>query len=40
MWILVVECARMVHEIVTEPNLANDDFNLIRNLRLVRLRQM
>ena len=30
----------MVHEIVTEPNLANDDFNRIRNLRLERLRQM
>jgi zinc protease len=30
----------MVHEVVTEPNLANDDFNRIRNLRLERLRQM
>lgn len=30
----------LVHEIVTEPNLANDDFNRIRNLRLERLRQM
>jgi zinc protease len=30
----------MIHEIVTEPNLANDDFNRIRNLRLERLRQM
>ena len=30
----------MVHEIVTEPNLANDDFNRVRNLRLERLRQM
>ena len=30
----------MVREIVTEPNLANDDFNRIRNLRLERLRQM
>ena len=30
----------MVHEIVTEPNLDNDDFNRIRNLRLERLRQM
>ena len=30
----------LVHEIVTEPNLANDDFNRIRNLRLERVRQM
>ena len=30
----------LIHEIVTEPNLANDDFNRIRNLRLERLRQM
>ena len=30
----------LVHEIVTEPDLANDDFNRIRNLRLERLRQM
>ena len=30
----------LVHEIVTQPNLANDDFNRIRNLRLERLRQM
>lgn len=30
----------LVHEIVIEPNLANDDFNRIRNLRLERLRQM
>ena len=30
----------LVHEIVTEPNLANDDFNRIRNLRLERLRQI
>jgi predicted Zn-dependent peptidase len=30
----------LVHEIVTEPTLANDDFNRIRNLRLERLRQM
>ena len=30
----------LMHEIVTEPNLANDDFNRIRNLRLERLRQM
>jgi predicted Zn-dependent peptidase len=30
----------LVHEIVTEPALANDDFNRIRNLRLERLRQM
>lgn len=30
----------MVQEIVSEPNLANDDFNRIRNLRLERLRQM
>ena len=29
----------LVHEIVTAPNLANDDFNRIRNLRLERLRQ-
>ena len=27
----------LVHEMVTEPNLANDDFNRIRNLRLERL---
>lgn len=30
----------LIHEIVTAPNLANDDFNRIRNLRLERLRQM
>jgi predicted Zn-dependent peptidase len=30
----------LVHEIVTAPNLANDDFNRLRNLRLERLRQM
>ena len=30
----------LVHEMVTEPNLANDDFNRLRNLRLERLRQM
>jgi zinc protease len=30
----------LVHEFVTAPNLANDDFNRIRNLRLERLRQM
>jgi zinc protease len=30
----------LVHEMVTEPNLANDDFNRIRNLRLERLKQM
>lgn len=30
----------LVHEIVTAPNLANDDFNRIRNLRVERLRQM
>ena len=30
----------LVHEVVTEPNLANDDFNRIRNLRLERLRQI
>ena len=30
----------LVHEIVTAPNLANDDFNRIRNLRLERLAQM
>jgi predicted Zn-dependent peptidase len=30
----------LVHEIVTEPNMADDDFNRIRNLRLERLRQM
>jgi zinc protease len=30
----------LLHEIVTEPDLANDDFNRIRNLRLERLRQM
>ena len=29
-----------MHEIVTAPNLANDDFNRIRNLRLERLKQM
>ena len=30
----------LVHEIVTAPNLANDDFNRIRNLRLERLAQL
>ena len=30
----------LLHEIVTEPDLANDDFNRIRNLRLERLRQL
>jgi predicted Zn-dependent peptidase len=30
----------LVHEIVTEPTFANDDFNRVRNLRLERLRQM
>ena len=30
----------LVHEMVTEPTLANDDFNRIRNLRLERLRQL
>lgn len=30
----------LVHEVVSEPNLAADDFNRIRNLRLERLRQM
>ena len=30
----------LVHEVVTAPNLANDDFNRIRNLRLERLRQL
>jgi zinc protease len=30
----------LIHEMVTEPNLANDDFNRIRNLRVERLRQM
>ena len=30
----------LVHEMVTEPTLANDDFNRLRNLRLERLRQM
>jgi predicted Zn-dependent peptidase len=30
----------LMHEVVTEPTLANDDFNRIRNLRLERLRQM
>ena len=30
----------LLHEMVTEPTLANDDFNRIRNLRLERLRQM
>jgi predicted Zn-dependent peptidase len=30
----------LVHEIVTAPNLANDDFNRVRNLRLERLKQM
>ena len=30
----------LVHEIVTEPNLADADFDRIRNLRLERVRQM
>ncbi|HYE85235.1 MAG TPA: pitrilysin family protein [Vicinamibacterales bacterium] len=30
----------LVKEMVTAPNLANDDFNRIRNLRLERLKQM
>jgi len=30
----------LVHEVVTEPNLANDDFNRTRNLRLERLKQL
>jgi len=30
----------LVHEVVTAPNLANDDFNRIRNLRLERLKQL
>lgn len=30
----------LLHEMVTEPTLANDDFNRLRNLRLDRLRQM
>ncbi|HUQ88993.1 MAG TPA: pitrilysin family protein [Vicinamibacterales bacterium] len=30
----------LVHEVVSAPNLANDDFNRIRNLRLERLKQM
>ena len=30
----------LVHELVTAPNLDNDDFNRIRNLRLERLKQM
>ena len=30
----------LVHEVITAPNLANDDFNRIRNLRLERLRQL
>ncbi len=30
----------LVHEIVTAPNLDNDDFNRIRNLRVERLNQM
>jgi zinc protease len=30
----------LVREVVLEPNLANDDFNRIRNLRLERLTQM
>ena len=35
------ECGlELVHEIVTAPNLANDDFNRVRNLRLERLAQM
>ena len=30
----------LLREIVTEPNMANDDFNRLRNLRLERLRQL
>ena len=30
----------LIHELATAPNLDNDDFNRIRNLRLERLRQM
>lgn len=30
----------LVREVVVEPNLSNDDFNRIRNLRLERLKQM
>ena len=30
----------LVHEMATEPTLANDDFNRLRNLRLDRLRQL
>ena len=30
----------LIHEMATAPNLANDDFNRIRNLRLERLKQM
>lgn len=30
----------LLHEIVTAPNLDNDDFNRIRNLRLERMKQM
>jgi predicted Zn-dependent peptidase len=30
----------LLRELVVEPNLANDDFNRIRNLRLERLKQM
>lgn len=30
----------LVHEIVAAPNLENDDFNRIRNLRIERLKQM
>lgn len=30
----------LVQQMVTQPNLANDDFNRIRNLRLERLKQM
>ena len=30
----------LMYEMVTEPTLANDDFNRLRNLRLDRLRQM
>lgn len=30
----------LVKEVVVEPNLANDDFNRIRNLRIERLKQM
>jgi predicted Zn-dependent peptidase len=30
----------LLHEIVTAPNLDNDDFNRIRNLRIERLKQM